>query len=106
MSTGLPQWVYRIVPTRPEMVTDATDDEVAVIAAHFQYLLALKERGDLILAGRTQEAVGTWGVTIFEAPDEDAARAIMEGDPAVAAGVMAATLHPYAVAVARDGLER
>ena len=49
MSTGLPQWVYRIVPTRPEMVTDATDEEVAVVAAHFQYLVALKERGDLIL---------------------------------------------------------
>ena len=100
----MPQWAYRIVPTRPEMVTSATDDEAAVVQAHFQYLLALKERGDLILAGRTQEAVGSWGVTIFEAPDEEAARAIMEGDPVVASGVMAATLHPYAVAVARDGM--
>ncbi len=104
ISAGRPQWIYRIVPTRPEMVTDATDDEVAVVSAHFQYLVALKERGDLILAGRTQEPVGTWGITIFEASDEDAARAVMEGDPAVAAGVMAATLHPYAVAVARDGI--
>ena len=68
------------------MVTEPTDDEVAVIAAHFQYLVDLKERGDLILAGRTQEADGTFGITIFEAADEDAARAIMEGDPAVAAG--------------------
>ena len=101
MSTGLPQWVYRIVPTRPEMVTDATDDEVAVIAAHFQYLLALKERGDLILAGRTQEAVGTWGVTIFEAPDEEAARAIMEGDPAVASGIVSAELRPFHVSLLR-----
>jgi len=98
-------WIYRIVPTRPAMVVEATDDEVAVISAHFQYLVDLKARGDLILAGRTQETEGTFGITIFQAPDEDAARAIMDADPAVAAGVMAATLHPYAIAVAREGLE-
>jgi uncharacterized protein YciI len=98
------QWIYRIVPTRAEMVAAPTDDEVAIVSAHFAYLLSLKERGDLILAGRTQEEIGTWGITIFEAPDEEAAQAIVDGDPAVAAGVFAATLHPYAVAVARDGL--
>ena len=86
------------------MVTAATDDEVATVSAHFRYLVSLKERGDLILAGRTQEDVGTWGITIFEAADEAAARAIVDADPAVAAGVFAATLHPYAIAVARDGL--
>ena len=47
---------------------------------------------------------GTFGITIFEAPDEAGARAVMQTDPAVAAGVMSATLYPYAVAVARDGL--
>ena len=99
------QWIYRIVPTRPEMVAAPTDDEVAIVSAHFGYLVSLKERGDLILAGRTQEETGTWGITIFEAPDEEAARAIVDGDPDVAAGVFAATLHPYAVAVARDGLD-
>ncbi|KRA23217.1 hypothetical protein ASD65_01355 [Microbacterium sp. Root61] len=98
------QWLYKIVPTRPEMVAEATEHEIAVVSAHFQYLLALKERGVLILAGRTQEDVGTFGLTIFEAPDEASALVIMRDDPAVAGGVMAATLHPYAVAVARDGL--
>ena len=63
-------WIYRIVPTRPAMVVEATDDEVAVISAHFQYLVDLKARGDLILAGRTQETEGTFGITIFQAPDE------------------------------------
>ncbi|WP_127474701.1 YciI family protein [Microbacterium sulfonylureivorans] len=97
-------WLYRIVPTRPEMVADATPDEQRVVGAHFDYLVQLKERGILILAGRTQETVGTFGLTIFEADDEAAARAVMDGDPAVAAGVFAASLHPYAVAVAREGL--
>jgi uncharacterized protein YciI len=98
------QWIYRIVPTRPEMVAAATEEEKAVVEEHFGYLQALKSAGILILAGRTQENVGTWGITIFEAPDELSARAVMETDPAVVAGVMSATLYPYAVAVSRDGL--
>ncbi len=32
------QWIYRIVPTRPEMVAAATDEESAVIEEHFGYL--------------------------------------------------------------------
>jgi uncharacterized protein YciI len=97
------QWIYRILPTRQEMVAQATDEETAVIAEHFGYLQALKSAGILILAGRTQVDEGTWGITIFEAPDEASARAVMQTDPAVAAGVMSATLYPYVVAVARDG---
>ncbi|GAA1469533.1 YciI family protein [Microbacterium thalassium] len=100
------QWLYRIVPARADMVDDATDDEAAVVGAHFRYLVELRDRGVLILAGRTQgEGPDTVGITVFEADDEPAARAIMNADPAVAAGVFAATLHRYAVAVARDGLD-
>lgn len=98
------QWIYRIEPTRPEMVVRATNEESAVVQEHFEYLQALKAAGILILAGRTQADEGTWGITIFEAPDEASARAVMQTDPAVEAGVMTATLFPYAVAVARDGL--
>ncbi|MCP2636716.1 YciI family protein [Microbacterium sp. HD4P20] len=98
------QWLYRIVPTRAGMVADPTSDEQRIVGAHFAYLLELKERGILILAGRTQETVGTFGLVIFEADDRAAARTVMGDDPAVAAGLFAASLHPYAVAVARDGL--
>lgn len=54
------QWIYRIVPTRPEMVADPTDGESAVVEEHFGYLQALKSAGILILAGRTQVEEGTW----------------------------------------------
>jgi len=99
------QWLYRIVPARPEMVVEATAEEQELVGAHFEYLVDLRDRGILILAGRTQEAEGTFGVSIFEAVDEAAARAVMQADPAVAGGVFSASLHPYRIAVARDGLE-
>lgn len=100
------EWLYRIVPTRPGMVTAPTPEERDIVGAHFDYLVGLRDRGILILAGRTQEERDTFGITIFEAGDESAARAVMDADPGVARGVFAATLHPYAVAVARDGLGR
>ncbi|KQP71474.1 hypothetical protein ASF40_06835 [Microbacterium sp. Leaf288] len=99
------QWLYRIVPSRPEMVADATPDEQRIVGEHFAYLVALRDRGVLVIAGRTQETDGTFGITIFEADDEPAAREVMNSDPAVAAGVFVASLHPYRIAVARDGLE-
>jgi hypothetical protein len=40
----------------------------------------------------------TIGLAIFYAPDEARARDFMNSDPCVAAGIMTATLHPYAVA--------
>ena len=56
----------------------------------------------LLDARRTNESLDkTFGLVIFEADDEAAARRFMEGDPAVKAGVMLATLHPYAVALKR-----
>ncbi|HEY9309464.1 MAG TPA: YciI family protein [Microbacterium sp.] len=98
------QWLYRIVPSRPAMVSDPTPGEQRIVGDHFAYLVALRDRGILILAGRTQEAEGTFGITIFEADDEAAAREVMRADPAVATGVFDATVHPYRIAVARDGL--
>ena len=43
----------------------------------------------------------TFGIAIFEAKDEAAARVFMESDPAVVAGLMSAELHPFAVPLRR-----
>lgn len=101
--TAVAQWLYRVVPARPAMVADPTTEERRIAGEHFDYLVGLRDRGVLILAGRTQEELGTFGIVIFEADDDAAAREIMSSDPAVAAGVFTAPMHPYAVVVARDG---
>jgi len=103
-SPAVPQWLYRIVPTRPQMVDAATDAEAALVDAHFRYLVDLRDRGILVLAGRTQDE-DTFGIVIFDAEDAAAAQAIADADPAVAGGVFAMTLHPYRIAVARAGLD-
>ena len=43
----------------------------------------------------------SFGIAVFEAEDESAARTIMENDPAVRAGLMRAVLYPYKIALMR-----
>ena len=94
-------YVLRVAPGFHE-ARNWTDRESAVIARHFERLAKAAESGQVILAGRTNEALAeTFGVVIFEADDAEAARRFMETDPTVESGLMSATLHPYAVALQR-----
>ena len=95
------EFIYRIVPTRTEMlVSGPTDEEKAAIMAHFEDLEALAWKGIVLLAGRTMgTAEKTWGIVILAAESEAAAREIALGDPAVARGVMNHELSAYRVAV-------
>ncbi|MEW6028055.1 MAG: YciI family protein [Chloroflexota bacterium] len=97
------QWLYFLKPARLGMVTEGpTPEEAETVSRHFAYLEDLTEKGVTILVGRTQNAdENTFGIAVFEAEDESAARAIMEADPAVVGGVMRATLYPYKVALMR-----
>ncbi len=52
------------------------------------------------MAGRTLNAdERTFGIVIFQAPSEAAARDIMQSDPALKLGVMQAELFPYHIAL-------
>jgi uncharacterized protein YciI len=77
-----------------------TPDEEARVSEHFQYLKALLDGGQLILAGRTLNTdPSSFGIVILRAVSEYAARQIMENDPAVSNGVMLAELYPFRVAL-------
>jgi uncharacterized protein YciI len=79
-----------------------TETENGVIGRHFARLAQATDAGREILAGRTTEALDkTFGLVIFEAESEDAARLFMESNPAVEANIMSATRHPYSVALYR-----
>ena len=95
------QFLYRIVPTRLEMlVSGPTEREIAIIDAHFAHLQKLSADGVVLMAGRTVDTgVATWGIVVFTAESPAQAEALMRSDPAVAQGVMSAELFPYRVAV-------
>ncbi|HEX8491052.1 MAG TPA: YciI family protein [Chthoniobacterales bacterium] len=94
-------YVLRLVPRLHSDAAWTKEDEM-VIARHLGRFRHAVEKGELILAGRTKEPGDkTFGIAIFEAADEAAARAFMESDPAVVAGLMTAELHPFAIALQR-----
>lgn len=97
----MPQFAYRIQPTRLAMLAEGpTEREARVVARHFAYLSELAERGQVLFAGRTLTAdEQAFGIVVFDAASEDAARRLMQGDPAVAEGVMQAALWPFRVAL-------
>ena len=96
-----PQFLYRIVPTRLEMlVSGPTERERQVIDAHFAHLRRLADDGVVLMAGRTLDTgPATWGIVVFTAPSLAEAEAVMRVDPAIAQGVMHGELFPYRVAV-------
>jgi uncharacterized protein YciI len=95
------QYLYRIRPTRPGMLAEGpTAEEEKIVGEHFAYLQGLTERGVVILAGRTLNTdESSFGIVIFRAVSEQAAREVMENDPAVRQGVMEGELFPYRVAL-------
>ncbi len=99
-----PQQYLYVLRLAPRLHDDNawTEADNAAVSRHFQHLKAATAAGRVILAGRTTESGDkTMGLVIFEAADDDEARRFMESDPSVIAGVMTATLHPYAVALQR-----
>ena len=95
------QYLYWIRPTRPGMLAEGpTAEEEKIVGEHFAYLQGLTERGVVILAGRTLNTdESSFGIVIFRAASERAAREVMENDPAVRQGVMEGELFPYRIAL-------
>ena len=96
----MPSWIYFLHPPRPAFAATMTDEESAAFAEHFDHLQRLLADGVLVLAGPTLGETNT-GIAVFEAEDEDAARRVMQSDPAIAAGIVTGELREMRVSLLR-----
>jgi uncharacterized protein YciI len=94
------EWIYFLHAPRENFAATLTAEEQAVWGVHFERLQRLLEEGTLIMAGPTLGPVNT-GIAVIEAPDEDAARRLMEEDPAISSGVARGELRPFRVSLLR-----
>jgi uncharacterized protein YciI len=90
-------WIYVVHLTRFAATTSPTEEESAAIDRHFVRLQQACAEGTVRLAGPATD--GAFGIVIFEAADETAARLFMAEDPAMLAGVMTAELHPFRISL-------
>ncbi|MEI5906358.1 YciI family protein [Bacillus spongiae] len=98
------QFIY-VLKLIPRLLKEENwkQEEHEIIKEHFLALQKMKEKGRLILAGRTlQMDETTFGIVIFEAMNMEEAVDVMEEDPAVHKGMMTAEVYPYKVALMRD----
>jgi uncharacterized protein YciI len=94
------EWIYFLHAPRENFAETMTAEEERVWGEHFARFQRLMNEGVLILVGPTLGPINT-GIAIFEAPDEAAARRIMEDDPVVAGGYARGELRPFRVSLLR-----
>jgi uncharacterized protein YciI len=80
-------FVFRLIPPRPTFDVDMNDDERAIMQRHVVYWRAQVEAGTVVVYGPVRDSTGAWGLGVFEAEDEESARAIATGDPAISSGM-------------------
>lgn len=94
------EWIFLMHPPRDDFMATMTDDERSAFDAHAAWLRDLLADGMLIVAGPCLGRVNT-GIAIFEAPNAEAARRIVAGEPVTAAGYMGGDLRPYRLGLLR-----
>jgi uncharacterized protein YciI len=92
------RYLYLTRLTRPAAFDHPTEEESAIVGTHFAHLKAATEAGLVLLAGPCLD--GAFGIVLFEAASDEAARAFMASDPAIQGGVMAGELHPIRISLA------
>jgi uncharacterized protein YciI len=94
------EWIYFIHVPRENFAETMTDEEKEVWAVHLERFERMLAEGSIILVGPTLGPINT-GIAVFEAPDEEAARRIMDEDPVIAGGFARGELRPFSVALLR-----
>lgn len=94
------EWVYFIHPPRDDFGETMTDAEQEAWGRHWERIQRLYLEGVVVLVGPTLGRTNT-GLCVFEAPDEESARAIMNSDPTIAEGFARGELRPFRVSLLR-----
>ena len=100
LACSMAEWIYFIHPPRDNFAQTMSDEERAVWGKHFERLQRLHSEGSIILVGPTLGRINT-GICVFEAPDEEAARRVMEEDPTIAGGYATGELRPFRLSLLR-----
>jgi uncharacterized protein YciI len=94
------EWIYFIHPPRDNFAATMTEEEKQVWNVHFERFERLLREGVIVLVGPTLGDINT-GIAILEAPDESAARKLMNEDPVIAGGYARGELRPFRISLLR-----
>jgi uncharacterized protein len=79
----MPHFFFKLIAPRPTFAMDMSADEKAMMAEHAAYWQAKLDRGEVVVFGPVFDPKGPYGAGVVAAPDEAAARAFADADPAI-----------------------
>lgn len=91
----------RLIGPRDTFPHDMTEGERALMREHAVYTKQRFDEGRILIYGPVIAQLGSFGMAVFEVADEAEARAVMDADPSVVAGMNRYELLPMHVAAAR-----
>ena len=90
------QFLVRLEPVRKDFtLQNMTDEERRITGEHAAYLKDLIDQGKLAFAGQVFDPKGLWGILIVNAADQEAATALLNGDPTIKAKVFRGEVIPF-----------
>lgn len=91
---GMRSYVLVLLKTGPATIEDA-EERSKLFAGHFSNMSRLAEEGKLVLAGPLDGENGMRGLFVLAVSEVEDARALVQTDPAVAAGIFAPEFHQF-----------
>ena len=79
----MPVHLCKLLPPRPSLPGDMSEDEVKLMGEHASYWRALTERGIAVVFGPVFDPAGVWGLAIVDVADESIASALTNDDPVI-----------------------
>ena len=74
---------------------NVTEEERSALTDHGAYLKSLFDEGKLTFAGQVFDPKRLWGVIVVNAPNAEAASAVLNNDPGVKAKVFRGEVIPF-----------
>jgi uncharacterized protein YciI len=77
----------KLLSPRPSFPSDATKEEMNVMARHVQYWTNVLRTGKAVAFGPVADPSGTYGIAIIEAEDDSSAKVLVSEDPVLLADI-------------------
>ena len=90
------QFLLRIEPVRKDFtLQNMNDDERRITGEHAAYLKSLFDQGKLTFAGQAFDPKGLFGIIVVNASDQEAATALLNGDPTMKSKIFRGEVIPF-----------
>ena len=95
------QFFMRLVPPRPIFPGSMSEQELALMAQHVEYVQKAFDAGRVLAYGPVMDAAGAFGIALLDVDDQAEAEEFARQDPSIVGGMNSYTLAPMRIAASQ-----